>query len=171
VNIVIQIHINITIKINVLLLLLRTFRWWYAVVLCGIVVVVKYVWWCWWMGENSVLYISFIHQRLYSPLLGPGPSFSFAIFFTQTVGLLGRVISPSQGRYLHTGQLKHIINAHTDIHALTGIRSYDPSVRASEDSACLRRRGNCDRHTPKWCADNDRSTCPYFEELLKFATE
>jgi hypothetical protein len=58
----------------------------------------------------------FIHQWLYSPLLGPG-LFSFVIFFTQTVGLLGRVISPSQGRYLHTGQHKHRVNAHTDIHA------------------------------------------------------
>jgi hypothetical protein len=29
------------------------------------------------------------------------------LFFTQTVGLLERVISPSQGRYLHTGQHKH----------------------------------------------------------------
>jgi hypothetical protein len=47
---------------------------------------------------------SFIHQSLYSPLLGPGLFFSFVIFFTQTVGLLGQVISPSQGRYLHIGQ-------------------------------------------------------------------
>jgi hypothetical protein len=50
---------------------------------------------------------SFIHQWFYSPLLGPGLLFSFVFFFTQTVGLLGRVISPSQGRYLHTGQHKH----------------------------------------------------------------
>jgi hypothetical protein len=39
---------------------------------------------------------SFIHQWLYSPLLGPGVFFSFVIFFSQTVGLLGRGISPSQ---------------------------------------------------------------------------
>jgi hypothetical protein len=42
----------------------------------------------------------FVHQWLYSSLLGPGLFFSFVIFFIQTVGLLGRVISPSQGRYL-----------------------------------------------------------------------
>jgi hypothetical protein len=42
-------------------------------------------------------YPSFIHQWFYSPLLGPG-LFSFVIFFTKTVGLLGRVISPSRGR-------------------------------------------------------------------------
>jgi hypothetical protein len=54
----------------------------------------------------------FIHQWLYSPLLYPDLFFSSAILFTQTVGLLGGVISPSQGRYLHTGQCKQVINAH-----------------------------------------------------------
>jgi hypothetical protein len=29
---------------------------------------------------------------------------------------------------------------------LSGIRTHDPSVRASEDNLCLRRRGHCDRH-------------------------
>jgi hypothetical protein len=28
---------------------------------------------------------------------------------------------------------------------LNGIRTHDPSVRASEDSSCLRPRGHCDR--------------------------
>jgi hypothetical protein len=32
--------------------------------------------------------------------------FQFLDLFTQSVGLLGRGISPSQGRYLHTGQHK-----------------------------------------------------------------
>jgi hypothetical protein len=81
---------------------------------------------------------SFIHQWFYSPLLGRDLFFSFVIFFTQTVGLLGRVISPSQGRNLDTGQHKHKINEHTDIHALSRIRTRDPSVRATEDSSCLR---------------------------------
>jgi hypothetical protein len=54
-------------------------------------------------------------------LLGPGLFFSFIIFFTQAAGLLGRVISPSQGRYLHIGQHKHRIIRYTDIHALSGI--------------------------------------------------
>jgi hypothetical protein len=91
----------------------------------------------------------FIHQWLYSPLLGPVLFFSSIIFFPQTVGLLGRVISPSQGRYLHTGQHKHRINAYTDIHALSGIRTHDPSVRAIEDTICLRLRGHCDRRFEK----------------------
>jgi hypothetical protein len=33
----------------------------------------------------------------------------------------------------------------TVIHALSGIRTYDPSVRASEDSSCFRPRGQCER--------------------------
>jgi hypothetical protein len=68
------------------------------------------------MIANFAFIYSFI-QGLYRPLLGPGVFFSFVIFFTQTVGLLRRGISPSQGRYLHTEQHKHRINAHTYIHA------------------------------------------------------
>jgi hypothetical protein len=45
-----------------------------------------------------------------------------------------RGISSSQGRYLHT-----------DTRALSGIRTHDPSVLASEDSSCLKPRSHCDR--------------------------
>jgi hypothetical protein len=34
------------------------------------------------------------------------------LVYTQSVGVLGRGISPSQGRYLHTEQHEHRINAH-----------------------------------------------------------
>jgi hypothetical protein len=44
------------------------------------------------------IWYSFIHQRLYSPSLGL--FFSSVIFLTRSVELLGRVINPSQGRYL-----------------------------------------------------------------------
>jgi hypothetical protein len=74
------------------------------------------------------------------PFVGPWPLLQFRNHFSQTVGLLGRVISPSQDRYLHTGQRKHRINAHTDIHISSGIRTHDPSVRANEDSSRLRPR-------------------------------
>jgi hypothetical protein len=37
-------------------------------------------------------------------------------------------------------------NTHTDIHAFSGIRTHDPSVRVGEGSSCLRPRGHCDRH-------------------------
>jgi hypothetical protein len=43
----------------------------------------------------------------------------------------------------YKGQHKHRINA--NIHALSGIRTHDPSVRASENISCLRPRGHCDR--------------------------
>jgi hypothetical protein len=79
------------------------------------------------------------------PFVGPWPLLQFPNLFTQTVGLLKQVISPSQGRYLHTEQHKHRINAYTDIHALSGIRTQDHSFRGSEDSSCLRPRGHCDR--------------------------
>jgi hypothetical protein len=73
-------------------------------------------------------------------------AFSFVIIL-QTVGLLGRVISSSQGLYLNTGQHKHGINTYTpNIHVLCGIRTHDPSFRASEDSSSLRPLGYCDRH-------------------------
>jgi hypothetical protein len=44
---------------------------------------------------------------------GSWPLIQFRNHFSQTVGLLGRVISSSQGLYLNTGQHKHRINAYT----------------------------------------------------------
>jgi hypothetical protein len=76
------------------------------------------------------------------PFVGLGRLFT-SLIYTQSAGILGRVISPSQGLYLHTGQHKHRINAY--IHALIGIRTHDPSVPASEDSSCVTPRGHCDR--------------------------
>jgi hypothetical protein len=73
-------------------------------------------------------------------------AFSVSWSYKQSVGLLGRGISPSQGLYLHREQHKHRINALiTDIHALIGIWIQDPSVWADEDSSCLRLRGHRDR--------------------------
>jgi hypothetical protein len=95
----------------------------------------------------------------------------FIFFFgcTQSVGLLGRVISPSQGLYLNTGQYKHRktrthshthtpnntnrkthTHTHTHTHtpnirARSGIRTHDHSVRASEDVSWLRPLGYRDR--------------------------
>jgi hypothetical protein len=40
------------------------------------------------------------------PVVGPWLPFQFLHLFTQSVGLLGRGISPSQSPYLHTGQNK-----------------------------------------------------------------
>jgi hypothetical protein len=65
--------------------------------------------------------------------------FNFVILYT--VGLLGQGIS----RYLHTGWHKHRTNVHTDIHALSGIRTHDPSFRAGEDCSCFRPLVHWDR--------------------------
>jgi hypothetical protein len=79
------------------------------------------------------------------PLQGIGhpwnASFHFSFLIVgQSVGLLERGISPSQGRYLY----KHRINA--DRHrCLEWDSNHDPSVRADDDSSCPRTRGHCDR--------------------------
>jgi hypothetical protein len=78
--------------------------------------------------------------------VGPWPLLQFRNLYTQTVGPLGRVISLSRGLCLHIEQHKHRVNAQIDIRDLSGIRTHNPSVRASEDSSCLRPRGHCDRH-------------------------
>jgi hypothetical protein len=49
------------------------------------------------------IYLSVVLQ----PFVGPWQNFQFLDLVTQSVGHLERGISPSQGRYLHTGQHKH----------------------------------------------------------------
>jgi hypothetical protein len=63
--------------------------------------------------------------------------------FGHLVGFLGWGISPTQGVYLHrTTQHR---KTRTHIHAPSGIRTRDPSVRAVEVSTCLRPPGHWDR--------------------------
>jgi hypothetical protein len=54
----------------------------------------------------------FFFHWLYSPL-GPWSLLFRFIIILQRVGLLGRVISTSQGLYLNTGQHKHRTNIYT----------------------------------------------------------
>jgi hypothetical protein len=57
----------------------------------------------------------------------------FLELFRHMVGLLGRVISPSQGLYLHrTTQHK---KTRTNIHALSGIRTHDSSNQPTKTHA------------------------------------
>jgi hypothetical protein len=57
----------------------------------------------------------------------------FLELFRQTIGLLARVISPSQGLYLHrTTQHR---KTRTTIHALSGIRTHDPSNQPAKTHA------------------------------------
>jgi hypothetical protein len=75
----------------------------------------------------------------------PWQLFGFLIC-SHSVGLLGRVISSSQGLYLNSGhhkQNKHIYTP--NIHSLSGIRNHDHSVSPSKDSSCLRPLGYRDR--------------------------
>jgi hypothetical protein len=73
-----------------------------------------------------------IYLRLWSPFVAPWKLFQFLNPIHSRYDSLGRGISPSQDRYLHTEQHKHRI-MHTDIHASSGIRTNDPSVRAALD--------------------------------------
>jgi hypothetical protein len=70
------------------------------------------------------------------------------LVFLYTVGRTPWTGDQLVTRPLSTHRMTHRINAHnTYIHALSGIRTYDHSVRASEDSSCFRPRGHCDRPT------------------------
>jgi hypothetical protein len=75
-------------------------------------------------------------------LVDPDCFFSFLIY-TQSVGLLGRGISPSQGRYLRTEQHKHRM-----------FRTHDPSVQVG---------GHCDRQWMVICLLNK---CITFKVIL-----
>jgi hypothetical protein len=64
---------------------------------------------------STVWLIIGVHLSVYiwlcSPFVGPRPLFQFLDLFTQSVGLLGRGISPSQSRFLHTHDSTNRINA------------------------------------------------------------
>jgi hypothetical protein len=60
------------------------------------------------------------------------------------VRLLGRGISLI-ARPLPMRDNTNTEKMRTDIHASSGIRTHDPSVRAGEDISCLRRHGHYDR--------------------------
>jgi hypothetical protein len=44
----------------------------------------------------------------------------------------------------YTQDNTNIINAHTDLYVLSGIRTLFPSIPAGEDNFCLRPRDHCD---------------------------
>jgi hypothetical protein len=72
----------------------------------------------WDFFDNSQIFISKCSNvRNFFPPLALQPSWALAAYhssdLSQLVGLLGRVISPSQGRYLNTGQHKYRINTCT----------------------------------------------------------
>jgi hypothetical protein len=66
---------------------------------------------------------------------GPWPLIQVRNNFSQTVGLLGRVISPSQGRYLNTGQHKHRMSTTTHQTSMPWVR-FEPTIPGSERASC-----------------------------------
>jgi hypothetical protein len=58
---------------------------------------------------------------------------NFLDLFRHMVGLLGRVISPSQGLYLHRTTQNR--KTRTNIHALSGIWTHDPSNQPAKTHA------------------------------------
>jgi hypothetical protein len=94
-------------------------------------------------------------------------AFSFSCSYTESVGLLGWGISPSQGRYLHTEEHKYRINAHnTDIHVLSGIPTHDLRFRANKDSSCLRSRGHCVRQGSIFSLHHSLLILMFFKNIL-----
>jgi hypothetical protein len=90
------------------------------------------------------IYLSIHLSMALQPFVGPWPLFQF-LDLLHSRWDSGRVIGPSQGRYLHTEQHKHRINAYTDDHTSSGIRNSDPSFWAGEDSSCFIQCCHCDR--------------------------
>jgi hypothetical protein len=74
------------------------------------------------------------HNNFFSLALQPpwalASSFSFMIIL-QTVRLLRRVISPSQGLYLNTGQHKHRVNIYTHQTSIPWV-GLEPTIPASQ---------------------------------------
>jgi hypothetical protein len=101
-----------------------------------------------WQCVDMSQYIHlFIHSSTaLQPFVDPWPLLQFRNLFYADGRTPWTSDQPVASRYLHTGQHEYRINAHTDSHAFSGNRIDDSSVRASEDSSCLRPRGHCD-----WC--------------------
>jgi hypothetical protein len=62
---------------------------------------------------------------------GSRPLIQLRNHFSQTVGLVGRMISPLQGRYLNTGQHKHTINTFTHQTSMPWM-GFEPTIPGSE---------------------------------------
>jgi hypothetical protein len=91
---------------------------------------------------------SVFFQWLFQPIRGPGLLFSSLIIFidSRTPWTSDQPVARPLPKHRATqSQNKRI---HTpNVHALSRIRTHDPSVRASEDSSWLRPRGYSDRHS------------------------
>jgi hypothetical protein len=83
------------------------------------------------LSYGTSFYLSIYLSMALQSFVGPWPLFQFLNPIHSRYDSLDGRSAPRKGRYLHTGQHKHRINAHnTDIHALSGIRTHNPSDRA-----------------------------------------
>jgi hypothetical protein len=94
-----------------------------------------------YVKHRGVEYFVFSSSSLL-PLLEHRAEFPQFLDQGQSVGLLGRVISSSQGLYLYTNRKTHTHSQTLNIHALSEIRTHGPGFRATEDSARLTSLGN-----------------------------
>jgi hypothetical protein len=99
---------------------------------------------------------SFFHW-LYSSL-GPWPLIFSSMIILQTVGLLGRVISSSQGLYLNTEQHKHTINTYTHQTSMPSA-GFEHTIPASERAKTVHALDCSATVTGSGCRD------PYFLDL------
>jgi hypothetical protein len=81
-----------------------------------------------WRSAPNVLLFFLMALTAHS---GLKPLIQFCNHIFRTVWLLGRVISPSQGHYLNTGQHKHRINAYTHQTSMPWVR-FKLTIPASE---------------------------------------
>jgi hypothetical protein len=93
------------------------------------------------------MYLSDFFSMVLPADSGPGPLIQFRILFSQTLGTPWESDQPfARPLPKHRTTQTQNNRIHTpNIHALSGIQIYDPSIRASKDSSCLRPRGHCGR--------------------------
>jgi hypothetical protein len=95
---------------------------------------------CWCAVEEICLRVSMASQ----PFVGPWPLFQLLHpIYSRLDSLDGGSALRKAATY--TQDNINTEQTHTHIHALSGIRTYDPNVRESEDRSCFRPRGHCDR--------------------------
>jgi hypothetical protein len=92
------------------------------------------MWTRWWTsGFHKMLGSSRVAAQLAASQEGLSSMSEWVNNFLQTVGLLGRVISPSQGRYLNKGQHKQRINAYTQQTSMLWV-GFEPMILASKQA-------------------------------------
>jgi hypothetical protein len=79
----------------------------------------------------------------------------------QSVGLLGRFISSSQGLYLYTNTEDAHKSQALNIHAVSGIRTHGPGACASEVSSFLRPLGYRDQQRINYNVRNYNFACSF----------